>query len=582
MANQKTRIETWGFLDDLTETLNLSASEVKREAREGARLYKEATKKSKQAKRDKKDTEAALPPFDLIELENWLEQEGIEYTYDIVLDRPMMMKRGWTHPLQCSTKLDTKYVIKPLCRLYESRGQKVPSPASIVAALDMLKNDLRGTHLLVPFIEEWKSNPTDREDVINWFLDIFGFEKDGEREALLTGICQMYYSLFRLPLEPDTFVTNPELEEEEIQPLNLMVCFVGAAGMGKSSVLEFLVSYLPTNCEYRKPLGDFDPTNKDNRIKATKMWVAEVNELERILKQGTDAEWKVFLEQLYDEDREAYHREWTRHIRFTVFFGTSNKFALLIDMDTNRRYAILAPKEGHLGGDGFGWPDLTTDPDFFWKVKNRDEERDQKARRNYDVEKAKELGHQIYWYLQRHPSAWRPSSKLIAFLEENNRAYLRLPRRLSIIESVYETEQTDKNGKVYYSADKESQREAWAEFQALRKVLDDKNLISISEVEFKEYIRIASGHGTGIVKLNVTSHANKKTFNPPYFKEDYRTRLGGHPDLRKLTSMQNPLTTSINVKQMEKVVQEDNDDLDYSSTDYEAVEENTISDSDLR
>lgn len=122
---------------------------------------------------------------------------------------------------------------------------------------------------------------------------------------------------------PDTF------------PVRIVYVLTGGQNIGKTSWFRNLF-----------PEGMFmdgnhlDPSNKDSIIQNTKHLCVELGELDATFTRKSISQLKAFISTGVDELRYPYDRGVTRHRRKTVYCGTVNDEAFLVDKTGNSRFIV--------------------------------------------------------------------------------------------------------------------------------------------------------------------------------------------------------------------------------------------------
>jgi hypothetical protein len=133
-----------------------------------------------------------------------------------------------------------------------------------------------------------------------------------------------------------------------------VLTLLGGQGAAKTSFAENLFprkyhSWVITGCS-------IDPHNKDTLLKALGGVVSELGEMGTTFRKADQEALKAFLTEKKDTLRPPYAKKANVYSRRTVFFGTSNKFAILDD-DENRRYWPLTD---------VSFPNVKIDLEQFW------------------------------------------------------------------------------------------------------------------------------------------------------------------------------------------------------------------------
>lgn len=110
----------------------------------------------------------------------------------------------------------------------------------------------------------------------------------------------------------------------------------GKQGLGKTNFFRALA----VQADLFKEGCVIDTTNKDSLMENTKIWIAEIGELDATLKKE-QAALKSFLTAHSDMYRKPYARTAERVERRTCFAGTVNPEAVIRDSTGSRRYAII-------------------------------------------------------------------------------------------------------------------------------------------------------------------------------------------------------------------------------------------------
>lgn len=119
------------------------------------------------------------------------------------------------------------------------------------------------------------------------------------------------------------------------QKLELVLIFVGAQGIGKTT---FLKSLAPDWILDGHVLITHD---KDSVKTACSHWIVELGELDATFKKNDPAYLKSFLSKDEDLLRMPYKQEFSTYPRRTVFCASVNKSDFLIDRTGNRRYGVI-------------------------------------------------------------------------------------------------------------------------------------------------------------------------------------------------------------------------------------------------
>lgn len=115
-----------------------------------------------------------------------------------------------------------------------------------------------------------------------------------------------------------------------------MLVLQGAQYRGKTTWLRQLMG------EFGKSEAALDVTDKDSIAQNTGYWIVELAELDGFTsKQETNA-IKAFITRQIDEFRAPYERKPAKHRRRTVFCGSVNPGAFLVDETGNRRFWVIA------------------------------------------------------------------------------------------------------------------------------------------------------------------------------------------------------------------------------------------------
>lgn len=112
-----------------------------------------------------------------------------------------------------------------------------------------------------------------------------------------------------------------------------VLILIGPQGLGKTTWGTSLVYDL----DWVGVGKDLNPGNKDEVLAATKYWITELGELNKLFRKAEIEDLKNFITRDVDELRPAYARKDNKYKRRTVFFGTANERTILVD-DENRRY----------------------------------------------------------------------------------------------------------------------------------------------------------------------------------------------------------------------------------------------------
>lgn len=116
-----------------------------------------------------------------------------------------------------------------------------------------------------------------------------------------------------------------------------VLTFQGAQGIGKTSWVISLVSYLQLRDMAVKVDHHLDGSNKDSILGAVSHWLVEIGELDSSFKKDI-ARLKGFLTSDYDKLRRPYARIESEYQRRTVFFASVNQSDFLIDNTGNSRW----------------------------------------------------------------------------------------------------------------------------------------------------------------------------------------------------------------------------------------------------
>jgi len=112
--------------------------------------------------------------------------------------------------------------------------------------------------------------------------------------------------------------------------------FQGKQKIGKT---YWLLKLLPTSHRNLVKEGvSMSVTNKDDVIKSTNVWIAELGEIESTFKKSDVNELKNFITSSYDEYRAPFGRFSKKYWRRTVFYGSVNSQHFLADETGNRRF----------------------------------------------------------------------------------------------------------------------------------------------------------------------------------------------------------------------------------------------------
>lgn len=120
------------------------------------------------------------------------------------------------------------------------------------------------------------------------------------------------------------------------RPPEFVLTLQGKQNTGKTSLLRMLAM----KPEFLAEGAEIDPSDKDTRIQATTVFLAELGEVGRTLRRDQDA-LKKFLTSPVDEIRAPYMPEASRHPRLTSFAATVNEEQFLRDDTGNRRWAVV-------------------------------------------------------------------------------------------------------------------------------------------------------------------------------------------------------------------------------------------------
>jgi hypothetical protein len=110
----------------------------------------------------------------------------------------------------------------------------------------------------------------------------------------------------------------------------------GAQKIGKTYWLLKLVPMLHRHLV--KEGVSISVNNKDDIIKATNVWIAELGEIESTFKKSDVNELKNFITSSYDEYRAPFGRFSKKFWRRTIFYGSVNSQHFLADETGNRRF----------------------------------------------------------------------------------------------------------------------------------------------------------------------------------------------------------------------------------------------------
>lgn len=110
----------------------------------------------------------------------------------------------------------------------------------------------------------------------------------------------------------------------------------GAQGIGKTTLFRKLA----IDQEWLAEGLSLDMRNKDDLLRATSVWIAELGELDSTLKRE-QAALKAFLTQRVDRIRAPYAREPTTNPRHTSFGASVNKDTFLKDETGDRRFWVV-------------------------------------------------------------------------------------------------------------------------------------------------------------------------------------------------------------------------------------------------
>ncbi|WP_425043630.1 VapE domain-containing protein [Primorskyibacter sp. S87] len=122
-----------------------------------------------------------------------------------------------------------------------------------------------------------------------------------------------------------------------------VLVFTGPQNIGKTTWFQSLI---PSghNHELFKEIEVLDPGNKDDIIRATATWIAEIGELASTFKKADVDRLKAFLTQTVDTIRMPYGRAHISLQRRSVYCGSTNDTNFLADLTGNTRFFVVPVK----------------------------------------------------------------------------------------------------------------------------------------------------------------------------------------------------------------------------------------------
>lgn len=132
----------------------------------------------------------------------------------------------------------------------------------------------------------------------------------------------------------------------------------GPQGLGKTTWIKSLD--LP-GCNAIKESVFLDPRDKDSVFQLASHWISELGEIDSIFTKGQIGRIKSFVTTQFDHIRTPYAKKPTKLYRRSVYAGTVNDYAFLIDETGNRRWwtvEVLSIEQDHGIDIGQMWAEI--------------------------------------------------------------------------------------------------------------------------------------------------------------------------------------------------------------------------------
>jgi len=118
-----------------------------------------------------------------------------------------------------------------------------------------------------------------------------------------------------------------------------VLVFTGAQSIGKTRWFKRLA---PRSAKAVLDGAIIDPENRDSVVRAVSHWIVELGELDGLFKKADIARLKAFVTMPFDKLRQPYAKAVSQYQRRTVFCGSVNDAAFLVDDTGNTRWWTVA------------------------------------------------------------------------------------------------------------------------------------------------------------------------------------------------------------------------------------------------